>query len=156
MASYTSGMTVAQMLRARFADTDAPTQADAAITMGVRQPSVNRWVNGNATPKSEHVPAVAQFLGVDEATVLAAIHLQKMRVVDDGVADRFSYLIGEIQRMRDLGLVPDHVMEREIEGVVESFRQHMTNEQFATAADTGQTRKPAKRVRRRPSPEPNE
>jgi transcriptional regulator with XRE-family HTH domain len=44
-------------------------QREAAEQIGVTQQVLSRWIHGQNTPKAEHIPAIARFLGVPQAEV---------------------------------------------------------------------------------------
>lgn len=90
-------MTISEVLADYLAHGDL-TQDDAARLLGVKQPTVQRWVSGKDTPSDRYVPAIVKMTGVPKARVLDAIHAQKLRA--KSLPSRVTALEQEVRQMR--------------------------------------------------------
>lgn len=75
-------MTIGDMIRARAKEL---AQTDEAISrlFNVSSSTVTRWRNGSSEPQKNKVPALANWLGVSEAEVIAALHSEDGPTIDD-------------------------------------------------------------------------
>lgn len=99
--AYNAGMTISEVLTERLAD-GSTTQEEAAVHLGVSQATVNRWVKGKSSPSTPHVPALVAFTGLDEPTILDAIHRQKLK---DSPTQRIDALERQVEDL--IGLVDE-------------------------------------------------
>lgn len=75
---YKEGMTIAEVLSSYIA-AGGFSQDEAARVLGVRQPTVQRWVSGKDTPSNRYVPAIVKMTGLSERRIVDAIHAQKIK-----------------------------------------------------------------------------
>lgn len=93
---YKRGMTISEVLSGYIAAGEL-TQEDAARVLGVKQPTVQRWVSGKDTPSDRYVPAIVKMTGLSERRVLDAIHAQKMKT--QSLPARVSALEDDVRQM---------------------------------------------------------
>lgn len=75
----TTGVTLAAMLNARVDNLDPrPSHEELGQTWGVTQATATRWLRGS-TPKDEHLPRLAEWLGIDVSEVAAASYRQRQQ-----------------------------------------------------------------------------
>lgn len=94
---YKKGMTISEVLADALARTDL-TQDDAARLLGVKQPTVQRWVTGKDTPSDRYVSAIVKMTGISERRILDAIHAQKLKA--RSLPSRVAALETEVRQMR--------------------------------------------------------
>ncbi len=67
-----------RVLLAGYIEDSGTTQAAVAKRLGVSQPAVSAWLNGDSAPSDALVPAVADLLGASVADVNAACYEQRL------------------------------------------------------------------------------
>lgn len=75
---YKSGMTIAEVLAECIARRGL-TQEAAAVELGVKQATVNRWLSGQHTPALDRAPLLARFCQITDRQAETAILLQQKR-----------------------------------------------------------------------------
>lgn len=75
-------MTIGDMIRARAREL-AQTDEAVARQFDVSSSTVTRWRTGATTPQANKIPALARWLGVSEAEVIAALHTDEGPTLDD-------------------------------------------------------------------------
>lgn len=90
-------MTIGEVLEGRITELGI-SQAEAAQVLKVTQATVNRWINGVATPEISRAPALARFCEITERQAEAAINLQKKKA--DRGSDDVSELRREVENLR--------------------------------------------------------
>lgn len=75
---YKRGMTIAEVLAETILRLGI-TQDEAASRLGVKQPTVNRWLQGAHTPSATYVATLARFCSITERQAETAILLQQRR-----------------------------------------------------------------------------
>lgn len=78
-------------------------QKEAAISLGVRPPSMSDWESGKTKPTHEHLVAMATLYGTTIDYLIGASDTQKKQptVSDDGLKDD---IISQIQQLPDPAL----------------------------------------------------
>lgn len=111
-------MTIAEILGEHLTQ-NGLTQDEAATLLGVTQPTVNRWLLGNSTPKDEHVPKIMEMTGLSRPEVLEACHRQ--RVLGAGLTTRVATLEADLVALRtELGGV--HAQLLEVQALLRSLQ----------------------------------
>lgn len=62
-------MTLRELIKAK-----GYTQVTFANKMGVKQPTVNGWINGHSRPKTKDLPKVAKALGVSVTRLVGVLN----------------------------------------------------------------------------------
>lgn len=81
MGAYKRAVPLPMMLRAEMGRRKL-TQEQAALELQVKQPTINRWLNGAAIPKPHYYRRLEAFLDVDGAVIAQAIRLQQLERTD--------------------------------------------------------------------------
>jgi transcriptional regulator with XRE-family HTH domain len=97
--AYKTHMTISEVL-AECLSHDGLTQDDAATRLGVKQPTVQRWVTGKDVPSDRYVETIASLTGLTTARVLDAIHRQRMQ--RSTLPERVTALEGQISELTSL------------------------------------------------------
>jgi transcriptional regulator with XRE-family HTH domain len=90
-------MTIPDLLGAAL-DANNLTQEEAAARLGVKQPTVNRWLSGKDTPADKHVPALVELTGLPQDQILEALHRQ--RLSSASMPTRVASLEAEVAALR--------------------------------------------------------
>jgi transcriptional regulator with XRE-family HTH domain len=94
-------MTIGQALE-EVADQRELSDREAGEHIGVAQQTFTRWVNGQAIPSSEMIPAIAHFLRLSESKTRALVKASERPRADRRVASRLDQIEEDVAELRRL------------------------------------------------------
>lgn len=79
----------------------AQTQKQAAVALGVSQPTYNSWERNRKRPEHDKVARIADYIGRSIPEVLLAIRMPTEVEPDDAMTSRIARIEADLEQLRD-------------------------------------------------------